>query len=202
MLCLSILLILIAIFHYISSQASIAGIWAFMWYLFWHDIQACIAVILACLTAFRTLFLSTSPSKDSPRDSPQRGLLRGLTRRRYRAWRRSRSPVDIEEHHGRIEIQRRESVVIHEEQLLPSVPHLDRFSSMRSVLWENGIATRGGFEPGDKPPLGYAHTMRRGDSQEVLMKQSSHNNRSERTGTEMDPEKGRSSYETFVQLVK
>ena len=194
MLCLSILLILTAIFRYVSTQASIAGGWALMWYLFLHDIQACIAIMLICVTAFRTLFPSTtSTSKD-------------LTHcRSSRPWRRSRSPVDIENHYGRMEIQRRESIVIHEERLFPSIPPLERYSTIRTILWENGIATRGSvFEPWDKPPLGYAHTMRRPDtySQEFITRQSSHHSRSEGAETETDPEKGRPSYETFVQQLQ
>ncbi|MCJ1356208.1 MAG: hypothetical protein MMC33_006202 [Icmadophila ericetorum] len=196
MLCLSFFLILIAIFRYISTQQTIAGIWAFMWYLFWHDVQACVAIILVCATAFRTLFLS-STTKDSSLDSPRTGLLRRIVGHRLWPWRRSGTWDDIERPEERFEIQQRESIIVHSEHLMPSNPQPDRFSGgMRSVIREDGnVASGGGFNAREKP-----HTTRRADSQEALTKQRSRDLRTE--GIEPDPTKGRPSLEDLGQLAK
>ncbi|KAL8701855.1 MAG: hypothetical protein Q9201_004683 [Fulgogasparrea decipioides] len=62
-LCLSIVMVLIAIIRISQVHTETYNVWA----TFWQQLEGCIAILMVSLTAFRTLFVST------PQDSREKG---------------------------------------------------------------------------------------------------------------------------------
>ena len=165
MLCLSIFLILIAIFRFSSTQVKVSGVWAFIWYIYWSDVQACIAIMLCSATAFRTLFVTdngtrrTTPrmnnilkswrtgSKNSSGGASggsagsQRSLGASLKRLLGFGSNRSRS------NQGPSNGENRDQDV---EKQLPNIPHVVTMTGMRSMIRDNGVTQPGSFGGGEQ----------------------------------------------------
>ncbi|MCJ1381352.1 hypothetical protein MMC17_004462 [Xylographa soralifera] len=150
MLCLSIFLIIISAFRFISTQPQLSGVWAFVWYLYWGDIQASIAIMLVSATVFRSLFISeNSGNKRAPRMNNQ-----------LKSWSPDASPTANKSPNGfsprrwvsRFLSSSSRKSDMQQEQTnwrnnpLPGIPHEATMTGVRTMIWENGRATEGSFD--------------------------------------------------------
>ncbi|MCJ1405339.1 hypothetical protein MMC11_008566 [Xylographa trunciseda] len=153
MLCLSIFLVIIAVFRFISTQPHVSGVWAFAWYLFWGDIQASIAIILVSATVSKTLFNSQQlGNKRAPRMNNQlkswspdgspatAGSPTGFSPRRWLWCFPSKSSMESDMQ------QQQHQQVNWEKNPLPSIPHAATMTGIRTMIHENMQASRGSFE--------------------------------------------------------
>ncbi|MCJ1284691.1 hypothetical protein MMC26_004027 [Xylographa opegraphella] len=189
MLCLSIFLIIISIFRFISTQPGISGVWAYIWYLYWGDIQASVAIILVSATVFRSLFVSEhSGNKRAPRMNNQ-----------LKSWSPDGSPTTGQSPAGfspkrwfsRFLSRSSRKSDMQQDQTnwrtnpLPGIQHAATMTGVRTMIWENGRATQGSFE-------GW-----KDDSISSIGKPSSHLNASGEMPGSMN-EKERANYDSYV----
>ena len=150
MLCLSIFLIIISVFRFISTQPGISGVWAYVWYLYWGNIQASIAIILVSATVFRSLFVSeNSGNRRAPRMNNQ-----------LKSWSPDGLPTTGENPTGfspkrwfsRFLSRSSRRSDMQQDQTnwktnpLPGIQHGATMTGIRTMIWENGRATQGSFE--------------------------------------------------------
>ncbi|MCJ1419538.1 hypothetical protein MMC32_005893 [Xylographa parallela] len=152
MLCLSIFLIIISVFRFISTQPALSGVWAYVWYLFWAVIQAFVAIILVSATVFRSLFVNeSSGNKRAPKMNNQLKSWNpdgtpstdqspaGLSPKRWwsRFLSRSSRKSDMQQEGTNWKTNP-----------LPGVQHGATMTGVRTMIWENGRATQGSFDAG------------------------------------------------------